>query len=29
MKYKFTLQEEPKVKMENFWMTKSWRNLLE
>jgi len=26
--YKFTLKEGPKVKMENFWETKSWRNFL-
>jgi len=27
--YEFTLKEGPKVKMENFWRTKSWRKFLE
>jgi len=27
-KYEFTLREGPKVKLENFWRTKSWRNFL-
>jgi len=27
--YEFTLKEGPKVKMENFWRTKSWRKILE
>ena len=27
--YEFTLKEEPKVKMEIFWGTKSWRNFIE
>jgi len=27
--YEFTLKEGPKVKIENFWWTKSWRNFLE
>jgi len=26
--YAFTLKEGPKMKMENFWGTKSWRNFL-
>jgi len=26
--YEFTLKEGPKVKMENFWRTKSWRKIL-
>jgi len=26
--YEFTLKEGPKVKMNNFWRTKSWRNFL-
>jgi len=26
--YEFTLKERPKVKMEIFWMTKSWRKIL-
>jgi len=27
--YEFTLKEEPKVKMENFVETKSWRKILQ
>jgi len=27
--YEFTLKEGPKIKMENFIGTKSWRNFLE
>ena len=27
--YEFTLKEGPKLKMENFWRTKSWRKILE
>jgi len=27
--YEYTLKNGPKVKMENFWKTKSWRNFLE
>jgi len=27
-RYEFTLKEGPKVKMENFWETKSWRKSL-
>jgi len=27
--YEFTLKEGPKVNMENFWRTKSWRKILE
>jgi len=27
--YEFTLKEEPKVKMKNYWGTKTWRNFLE
>jgi len=27
--YEFTLKEGLKVKMENFWRTKSWRKILE
>ena len=27
--YEFTLKEELKVKMENFWGTKSWMKILE
>jgi len=26
--YEFILNEEPKVKMKNFWRTKSWRHFL-
>jgi len=26
--YEFTLKDGPKVKMKNFWWTKSWRNFL-
>jgi len=26
--YDFTLKEGPKVKMENFWGIRSWRNFL-
>jgi len=26
--YEFILKEGPKVKMENFWRTKSWRKIL-
>jgi len=26
--YEFTLKEGPKVKMEIFWRTKSWRKIL-
>jgi len=26
--YEFTLRDEPKVKMNNFCRTKSWRNFL-
>jgi len=26
--YEVTLKEGPKVKMENFWRTKSWRKIL-
>jgi len=26
--YEFTLKEGPKVKIKNFWRTKSWRNFL-
>ena len=26
--YEFTLKEGPKVKMRNFWRTKSWRKIL-
>jgi len=28
-RHDFTLKEGPKVKMENFWGTKSWRVFLE